>query len=151
MDLFVVRQTAEALMREHGLIDNGWKFGFNDNVWRAGVCRHRTKSVELSRHYCQNNPETEIRDTILHEMAHALVGPGHGHDQTWKRKCVEIGARPQRCYDSKIVMPQGKWVGQCPNCKQVFRRHRRPKVLTGWWHKGCGKTAGSFEYSRESS
>lgn len=38
-----------------------------------------------------------IRDTILHEIAHALVGPNHCHDLVWKAKCLEIGATPRRC------------------------------------------------------
>jgi len=33
-----------------------------------------------------------VRDTLLHEIAHALVGTAHGHDEVWKAKCLEIGA-----------------------------------------------------------
>jgi hypothetical protein len=43
------------------------------------------------------NGAEEIVDTILHEIAHALVGPRHGHDTVWKAKCTDIGARPERC------------------------------------------------------
>lgn len=30
-------------------------------------------------------------DTVAHEVAHALVGPAHGHDAVWRRKAVELG------------------------------------------------------------
>lgn len=33
----------------------------------------------------------DLENTILHEVAHALVGPGFGHNQTWMEKAREIG------------------------------------------------------------
>lgn len=138
-------------MRQHNLIEAGWTFGFNDNKRRAGVCRYTPKSIELSRHYCENNPDEKIKDTILHEIAHALLPPGNGHNRVWKAKCIEVGAKPERCYDDTVVMPKGNWVGRCPNCQHVLRRHRRPKNLTGWYHKMCGRLLGSFNYVWEGS
>lgn len=39
-----------------------------------------------------------IKDTILHEIAHALVGvkvcTHHSHDKIWKESCLSIGAMP---------------------------------------------------------
>jgi SWI/SNF-related matrix-associated actin-dependent regulator 1 of chromatin subfamily A len=35
--------------------------------------------------------EQQFKDTILHEIAHAIVGPHHGHDEVWRGKAVEIG------------------------------------------------------------
>ena len=57
----------------------------------------------------------QVRDTILHEIAHALVGPGHGHDAVWKRKCREVGARPERC--GQADMPEGRWRGFVPGLR----------------------------------
>ena len=33
------------------------------------------REISLSRHYVRHADESHIRDTILHEIAHALVGP----------------------------------------------------------------------------
>src|SRR5580704_1150694 len=95
-----LRQEAHRLISLHELDE--WEFGINTNVRRAGVCYYPTKNtrgrIELSSHFAERNSDEMIRDTILHEIAHALVGPGHGHDAVWQAKCVEIGAKPERCY-----------------------------------------------------
>ena len=94
-----------------------------------GLCHYVAKTIELSIHFVDHNGPEEIRDTILHEIAHALVGAGHGHNATWKKKCVEIGAKPQRC--GQADMPQGRWRAACGGCGEVFHRHRKPKRLGG--------------------
>ena len=53
----------------------------------------------------RNGPE-EVRDTILHEVAHALVGPGHGHDTVWKATAAQVGARPQRRGRTSFALAQ---------------------------------------------
>jgi predicted SprT family Zn-dependent metalloprotease len=143
------KELAHRLMAQHGLTD--WAFAFNTNKRRAGACRYpfagRPGHIELSRHYVLRNPEDEVRDTILHEIAHALVGPGHGHDEVWKARCVEVGARPERCYGEEVEMPKGRWRATCGGCGREHDRHRRPKRMTGWHCRGCGKEKGSLVWS----
>jgi predicted SprT family Zn-dependent metalloprotease len=106
-----------------------------------GLCVYSRKTIELSVHFVErDNPWAEVRDTILHEIAHALVGHGHGHDTVWKRKCVEIGARPQRCGNAD--MPEGNWRARCGACGKAFHRHRKPKRVRGWFCKECGPEQG---------
>ena len=33
----------------------------------------------------------DIKDTVLHEIAHAIVGGSHHHDNVWKACCNKIG------------------------------------------------------------
>ena len=47
-----------------------------------------------------------MRDTILHEVAHALT-PGDNHGPLWRRVCRQIGARPERCYTNDAVIQRG--------------------------------------------
>ena len=81
-------------------------------------------TITLSKPLCLLNDETQVRDTILHEIAHALT-LGHGHDNTWKRKCVEIGAKPIRCYSSdEVTRPKMKYVAICGGCQREFQKGR---------------------------
>jgi predicted SprT family Zn-dependent metalloprotease len=142
------KELATQLLATHGLAE--WQFAFNTNKRRAGVCRYpargRPGCIELSRHYVLRNPEDEVRDTILHEIAHALVGHGHGHDEVWKAKCVEVGARPERCYGEEVEMPRGRWRATCGGCGKDYDRHRRPKRMTGWHCRKCGKERGALQW-----
>jgi hypothetical protein len=103
-----LRELARQLMEQHGLSD--WEFGLNSNVRRAGVCHYphgcNRGRIELSAYFAERNSEAEIRDTLLHEIAHALVGPDQAHNAVWRAKCVEIGARPERCYGESVKMPR---------------------------------------------
>ena len=140
-----VRNLALELMARHGL--EGWKFAFNRRKRALGLCRYGTKAIELSVYLVDANTTDEVRDTILHEIAHALVGPGHAHDATWKAKCAEVGAKPERCGEAE--MPAGRWKATCPKCGIGFSRHRRPKRLRGWWCKPCGPERGKLTWRVE--
>ncbi len=143
-----IRELAQGLIAKYHLAD--WEFGFNTNVRRAGVCfyphRGQPGRIELSAHFAERNADEEIRDTILHEIAHALVGPGHGHDAAWRAMCITIGARPVACYGEEIEMPRGRWRAICPGCAMEFDRHRRPKRAGGWFCRLCGPNAGKLRW-----
>ena len=81
---------ARLKMDELGLAD--WQFGWDRAKRRLGVCRLLEKSITISIHFVRANLETphEIRDTILHEIAHALAWTRHGertHGPRWKQIC----------------------------------------------------------------
>ena len=135
-----VRKLALELMELHRLDD--WTFGFNKRKRTLGLCRYDGQTIELSIFLVDRNSREEVRDTILHEIAHALVGPDHAHDRVWKAKAVEIGARPERC--GQADMPQGQWQARCGGCGQAFARHRRPRRMTGWFCRRCGPEPGQL-------
>jgi predicted SprT family Zn-dependent metalloprotease len=112
-------------MNRHGLAD--WAFRFDHARRRFGSCRMRAKLITLSRMLTLLNSETQVRDTILHEIAHVLT-PGDGHGQRWKDKCVEIGARPERCYDDDDVAAPPRRAARyeigCRVCDWWADRHR---------------------------
>src|SRR4051812_30508933 len=81
VDLEDARGLAHELMRRHGL--GGWRFEFDQAKRRAGVCRHRQKVIGLSAPITRLHPADEVRDTVLHEIAHALAGARAGHGPVW--------------------------------------------------------------------
>lgn len=106
------RKLAGELMARHGL--SQWSFQFDDASRRAGVCKHATKVLSLAREFALVAPSSEVRNTILHEIAHALVGPKHNHDQVWKDQARAIGCTGERCHDVKFAPP--RYIKSCPQC-----------------------------------
>src|SRR5215831_12499482 len=91
------RQDATNFLRKtldnNGLKD--WKVRIFTDLNRPylGLCSHKDKAILLNGHHVDTHPEPEVKDTILHEVAHALVGPSNGqpHGPTWVTKAKELG------------------------------------------------------------
>lgn len=124
MKLLDARTMALDLMAQHKLTGR-WRFQFDNAKKRCGMCSYRKKTIQLSRFFVRLNDEATVRNTILHEIAHALTGPGHGHDWTWKRQAKAIGCTGERCTEAVTV--QGPYVAACA-CKVTYG-HRKPKYL----------------------
>ena len=95
MRLKEVAALARELMDRHGLAE--WTLRFNAAQKKLGECRPRQKLILLSRAHAVNGVREQVIDTILHEIAHALVGPGAGHGPAWKAIADRIGATPKSC------------------------------------------------------
>jgi hypothetical protein len=115
---------ARRLMDVHGL--TGWSIAFDNAKTRAGVCRPDRKQLGLSRPLTRLHDDDEVRDTVLHEIAHALVGARHGHDEVWRAKALQIGCSGSRCISSLNGAVPADWVGTCPAGHRITR-HRRPQ------------------------
>lgn len=113
-------------MDEHGL--RGWTFEFDRARVRAGACHFADRRITLSRLLAARQGEAEVRETLLHEIAHALVGPRHGHDEVWRARARAIGATGERCYRAEEPLVPGRWQGRCV-AGHVVHRHRRPQGL----------------------
>jgi len=114
MDLHKAKAMLDEALNEHGLSYRGWVGRFDEAKKRFGMCSPGRKEISLSRPLVELNDEDEVRDTILHEIAHALADLEHGeacgHDERWKVVCRRIGARPERCFDDSVPTPDAPWV-----------------------------------------
>lgn len=137
MDLDAARRLAVSLLAEHGL--EGWRVEMDRAKSRAGICRHDRRVIGLSAPVTTLHDEAEVRDTILHEIAHALVGPAHRHDATWRATARRIGCTGERCVSAESPRVPGAWQGVC-SAGHVYERHRRPeRVVT------CGRCSRAFD------
>ncbi|WP_371163970.1 SprT-like domain-containing protein [Buchananella felis] len=123
MDLAAVERMARTLMDQHGLTN--WTFKFDRARKRAGACSSTRRTISLSRALMELFGDDAVRETILHEIAHALVGDRHGHDSVWRAKAQQIGASGATRLPAHLPSVPGQWVGRCPNGHEVHR-HRRP-------------------------
>lgn len=149
MNLEHAESMAKSLMRRHGLmpsvpgdtqvvnhrmephwiaIAGKWKFQFDNAKVRFGQCDYNKHTIKLSRALVELNDEDRVRDTILHEIAHALAGPRAKHGRVWQRWCREVGIEPRRCYsEANTKTVKGKYTFACPAGHEVSY-HRLPKL-----------------------
>jgi MoaA/NifB/PqqE/SkfB family radical SAM enzyme len=132
MDIRTAVVHANAMMELHGLKAKGWALSLDNAKNRAGRCNYSTKTISLSRPLIQARDAAEVRNTVLHEIAHALT-PGRGHDAVWRNKFITIGGDGKTRHST--VLP-GRYKGTCPN-GHVSYRHRMTKAVRAG--ASCGK------------
>lgn len=145
-DLDRVRVWATALIRLH--LDDSWHFDFDRAAKRAGLTNYTAKRISVSRHLAARWDDDEVHQILLHEVAHAMVGPGAGHGPVWRRTAREIGYIGGRTHQGEIAAERAGWVGSCPGghehvrfraprgryaCKPCTRAERR--VVEVRWQK----------------
>lgn len=132
---------AHELFRQHNL--DGWRFKLDFALKRAGNCNFTTKTITLSKHMIESVHVTDqqIENILLHEVAHAIVGHTHGHDDTWRQKALELGCDGQRCHSLDFT-PKSKYVIKCPCGACNITRMRFKK--SAWEKKMCAVCMGPF-------
>lgn len=137
MDLRDVRTLATGLMAHHGL--DGWLLGWDNARTRAGMCRYASRTISLSRPLMALYEPDQVREVVLHEIAHALVGPAHKHDSVWRAKARELGSSGARALPVGSPRPPAPWLGRCPQGHE-FQRYRRPPARSS-----CSRCSARFD------
>ena len=126
-----VEQLAKDLMRQHNL--NAWTFKWVNTLKSFGHCNETNKYIALSRHFIKINSIQRIKDTILHEIAHAIVGTNQNHNWLWVKTAKAIGCSGRKSYTSENTnrpVHKYKFLGVCPNCKyKLYRVRQTQKML----------------------
>ena len=112
-----------------------WVLGMDNKKTCLGMCLFGQRKISLSSHFLRGPTcdEKQIRNTILHEMAHALVGPEHNHDAVWKKMALKIGCDGK--VKSPMDRPDATYVLECKNKCFSQTYYRRPKLT----NKVCAK------------
>jgi predicted SprT family Zn-dependent metalloprotease len=119
-----IKDFTESKLKEHGLAAQGWKLKWNRRLKSTGGrCCYRNRLLEIGVLYLSKATDADVKDTVLHEIAHALT-PGHKHDQVWRHKALLIGCTGMRCHTVK--MKAFNWLLRCPSgCSSYPRTSNR--------------------------
>lgn len=146
---------ARKKLNEHGL--KNWVVNFNGRIKRAvGKCKPRKKQIDLAStyfiEYGDEISDEELKDVILHEIAHALDFKRRGtsdHSRRWKQVAREVGANPSRTTQlpRSIKKAVADWKRECPQCGWTSYYHSKPTAggklcpeCHESWHPGEEKT-----------
>lgn len=140
MNVTQARNETHRILREHGLYQDGWRFDLGRGKRTLGTCYHGRKLIRISKFHIWHGTDEEVMNTILHEIAHALVGKGHGHDRVWRAKAREIGLRNPTRVTSTSWDVQHRIEIECPEHGVIAKRHRKigPERLIRTYCKKCG-------------
>jgi hypothetical protein len=117
MDTTTATTLASKMMGDHGLTAAGWKFKFDGATSRLGLCNYTAKTISMGLTYVRSAEPEQVEQTMLHEIAHALVGcyatnadgsrllylgqyVKNGHGAAWKMKARQIGYNGKRTSDN---------------------------------------------------
>jgi len=153
--LHKIKEYALEQMEKWELTEQGWSFVWDTRaVRRYGQCRYHKKEIGITKKLANINTFEESQDVVLHEIAHALVGRGHGHNEVWRNKCIEIGAKPEQYYQPEdrggtVKQLKAKYLLVNKDTGEVYKKYwRRPqnKDWSGRWIIGKkSSTLGKLE------
>lgn len=117
---------AEALLQEH--LPASWGFAFDRAVRRAGACDYERRRITVSRHLVERAAVDEVRQVLLHEIAHAQAGHRAAHGPRWRAAAERLGYTGGRLHEEPIAEDRATWTGTCPAGHEHhrFRRPTRP-------------------------
>lgn len=127
-DLAEVRAMADWLIELHlGQEKERWTFNFDYARKRGGLCNHGTRVISMSRYLCEIWDLEHARQTMLHEIAHALVGRDHQHSRHWLDVARSIGYEGGVSHQYAVAEHLAPWRGTCPSGHTIVRFKRPPR------------------------
>lgn len=109
----------KTLLQENNLI--GWTVEVSRGRRTIGLCSYSDKTIYLSKHHIENDSHDAVRDTVIHEVAHAL-NPLDGHGSKWRNTAIALGGTGNQYHSHSNSYPS-KWTTTCINghTPKIFR------------------------------
>lgn len=111
----------------------GWTFRWNRRKTAWGTCNYRTRTIELSTALYPVMSQSDVRETILHEVAHALT-PGQGHGRYWRVAARAFGLTGKATTTAssvqrEILTAKSRYALYCTRCNFTEARHRKTRAM----------------------
>lgn len=112
----------------HKYLDCIWSFKWHKEPEAWGLCDESDWTVGLSKRFVEHAAgEAYVIDTILHEVAHALVGCARQHDDVWKATALKLGAEPTDTGGNEYIKPSYF------KYRLIVKKGSELEVLPGGW------------------
>lgn len=154
-DALAIREEISQKFPEYLTLLRGIRIRVSNRTTRAlGTCRSRGGvAFEIVISYAAFKHEenySKLRDTVLHEIAHAIAGHKAGHGPAWKAIARKVGARPVRCSAALPVSPVQVVTLSCSICKGPMtatpRQAAKARRGTTYFHKRCAPRRPKITY-----
>lgn len=120
-------------------LDDSWSFAFDNAKRRAGACDYTRQRITLSRYLSARYDDDTNRQTLLHEIAHALAGARAGHGPLWKRTARGIGYTGGVTHHGETATELAPWVGTCPAGHLAYRHRAATRAMS------CSRCSARFD------
>lgn len=147
-----IAQLAYELLDENGVED--YSVTFSKRLTRViGRCDYVRRELTFASKIAAINDRSLMDDVVRHEVAHAVVGRGHGHDATWKAAARRLGAKPRACVNSDEIVSvpsNNRWVATCVACgAEAGTRRHAPDPDRNYHHvaKYCSAGGGDVRWT----
>ena len=94
------------------------------------------KQIAISSRLLAMGDEADIRQVVLHEVAHAIVHARFGektsaHGREFRAVCAEMGIKPRRHVDVSTEKWQSRvrFLSKCGHCRVIIVRKRRMRSV----------------------
>jgi predicted SprT family Zn-dependent metalloprotease len=94
------------------------------------------KQIAISSRLLAMGDENDVRQVVLHEIAHAIVHARWGdkpsaHGSEFRAVCKEIGVKPRRYVDvtTEKWQSQTRFLSKCGHCKMLIVRKKRMRSV----------------------
>jgi SprT protein len=101
-----------------------------------GSYQPANKQISISSRLLTLADQDEVREVVLHEIAHAIVHKRFGkeasaHGKEFRSVCDELGVKPRRHIDVDIKnwQPRLRYLSKCGHCKSLIVRKKRVRSV----------------------
>lgn len=101
------------LLAIHGLAD--WQVSVNGSRSSLAWAEHTDKEISISKFFIYLSTRDEFDGVILHEIAHALLGPGFGHGKEFTDLCKKISPNSDYAVSGMDIGIR-RYFFKCPRC-----------------------------------
>ena len=131
------------LLGLHNLQD--WSVSINGSRSALAFTDHIDKDISISKFFVYMSSKKQFDGVVLHEIAHALLGPGFGHGDEFLELCKKIS--PDDDY-AKAWVDIGirRYFFECPRCSYSgYHNSKSDKACPECY----GKTGDTIVFNRK--